>query len=169
MSRTATSPIPTHQERLTPSAAIWVIATALAASSGLVVLAVDRAAAAGLSAVAVLSTAWALRRTSPFVLVRDGWLRAGQARIPLHHLGRAVVLDSARMTQLRGPAGDARAFWCHRPWIPGGVVVEVVDPRDPVPYWLISSRKPDRLAAALTGAAHLPGRHRGQAHSRQTS
>jgi hypothetical protein len=30
------------------------------------------------------------------------------------------------------------------------VRVEVVDPQDPTPYWLVSTRRPDDLARALT-------------------
>jgi hypothetical protein len=31
------------------------------------------------------------------------------------------------------------------------VAVTVVDPRDPTPYWYVSSRSPERLAVALEG------------------
>jgi hypothetical protein len=31
----------------------------------------------------------------------------------------------------------------------GGVRVDVADPDDPTPYWLVSSRHPDKLAEAL--------------------
>ena len=30
------------------------------------------------------------------------------------------------------------------------------DPDDPAPYWLVSTRHPDRLAAALLGASAEP-------------
>jgi hypothetical protein len=34
--------------------------------------------------------------------------------------------------------------------VPGGVRVDVADDDDPTPYWLVSSRRPAALAAALT-------------------
>ena len=71
-------------------------------------------------------------------------------------LGRVRVLDRERMEALRGVEADVRAYLCQRGWVPGGVVVEVVDPEDPVPYWLISSRKPQGLAAALERANGEP-------------
>jgi len=52
-------------------------------------------------------------------------------------------------------------------------VVEITDPADPVPYWLISSRRPERLVAALRAAVAAssgdePSDGSGQAHSRHT-
>ncbi|HWJ84512.1 MAG TPA: DUF3093 family protein, partial [Cellulomonas sp.] len=36
-------------------------------------------------------------------------------------------------------------------WIHAGVRIELVDPADPTPYWIVTSRRPDELAAALRG------------------
>jgi hypothetical protein len=36
-----------------------------------------------------------------------------------------------------------------RPWIGPGVQVWVDDADDPTPYWVVSSRHPDRLVRAL--------------------
>ena len=43
-----------------------------------------------------------------------------------------------------------------------GVIVEITDPQDPTPYWLLSSSSPQRLAAALEQAEResLPARSR---------
>jgi Protein of unknown function (DUF3093) len=148
---------PLHRERLWPSAGVWLGCCLVAAALGLTVLAVTSAAvAAAVSLAAVLITAAALAWTSAVVEVRDGQLRAGRARVPVSALGRVRVLDRTRMEALRGVEADVRAYLCQRGWVPGGVVVEVVDPDDPVPYWLISSRKPERLAAALERANGEP-------------
>ena len=37
------------------------------------------------------------------------------------------------------------------------VRVPVEDPADPAPYWLVSSRRPDQLAAALRAGLSRPG------------
>lgn len=49
-----------------------------------------------------------------------------------------------------GPRADARAYLAHRGWIRTAIQVEVRDDADPTPYWLISTRRADELAAALT-------------------
>jgi len=150
---------PLHRERLWPSAGVWIGCCLVAAAIGLTVLAVvPPVVALAVALVAVALTAGAMTATSAVVEVRDGELRAGEARVPVSQLGRVRVLDRERMDALRGVDADVRAYMCQRGWLRRGVVVEIVDPDDPVPYWLISSRKPERLAAALTRADGEPSR-----------
>ena len=121
---------------------------------------------------AVALAGWALARSSVVIAISAGELVAGRARIPVGLLGSVRELDVAQMRALRGPRADARAYLCQRGWIPAGVAVEIDDPGDPVPYWLLSSRRPGRLAAALRTAIDAdagPPPSAGQAHSRQTS
>ena len=44
---------------------------------------------------------------------------------------------------------DPAAFVLHRTWVGPMVLVVLDDPDDPTPYWLISSRDPEKLIAAL--------------------
>jgi hypothetical protein len=137
-----------YRESLLPSPTVWVVVLAVTASLGLTVLTVLGAAGAlALAAVAVAAGTAALLLSSARVEVAAGQLQAGRARIPVGALGRVAVVPADRMTALRGREGDARAYLCQRPWIAEGVVVEVDDPADPVPYWLISSRRPRRVGA----------------------
>jgi Protein of unknown function (DUF3093) len=148
---------PTHRERLWPTFGVWVGCVFVAAALGLTVLAVTSAAVAGaVSLLAVAATVSALVATSPVVEVRDGELRAGRAHVPVEVLGRVRVLDRDGMEALRGRDADVDAYVCQRGWLPRGVAVEITDPEDPVPYWLISSRTPERLAAALLRADDEP-------------
>ena len=48
---------------------------------------------------------------------------------------------------------DARAYLLLRPYLSRAVMVPVDDPADPTPYWLVSTRRPDELVAALDAAA----------------
>lgn len=86
------------------------------------------------------------------VEVSGGRLHAGKARIGLEHVGEVTPLDAEAMRRLAGQDADARAYLLLRPYLKRGVRVEITDPADPAPYWLISSRRPDRLAAALMGS-----------------
>ena len=85
------------------------------------------------------------------VAVSDGRLQAGTARIGLEHVVEVTALDAEAMRLLAGRDADARAFLLLRPYLKRGVRVEITDPADPAPYWLVSSRHPDRVAAALMG------------------
>ena len=51
--------------------------------------------------------------------------------------------------KLRGQNADPAAFNATRFWVSTGVKVELKDKNDPTPYWLIATRKPKKLAAAL--------------------
>ena len=94
---------------------------------------------------------WALLVTAPRVRVDERVLRAGRARLPRAVVGRVRTLDAATTRRLRGVDTDAAAYLCVRSWVPRAVLVEVRDPADPHPYWLVSTRHPERLAAALAG------------------
>jgi hypothetical protein len=62
------------------------------------------------------------------------------------------VIDVEARRDLLGPDADPLAFVVQRPWISGGVRIDLDDPADPSPYWYVSSRHPRRLAAALLEA-----------------
>jgi hypothetical protein len=81
--------------------------------------------------------------------VRDGILYAGPARIELQHLGEVEALDKEATRRVHGVDADARAFLCMRPYIYRAVRITIEDPADPTPYWLVSTRHPRTLAAAL--------------------
>lgn len=81
--------------------------------------------------------------------VRDGSLYAGPAHITLDLLGPAEALDAANTRRVAGVDADARAFLLLRPYLKRSLKVEVLDPADPTPYWLLSTRRPVQLAEAL--------------------
>ena len=86
------------------------------------------------------------------ISVADGVLSAGRAQITTDYVGAVTPLDPEEMRLQAGRDADARAFLLLRPYLKRGVRVDLTDPSDPAPYWLISSRRPDRLAAALVEA-----------------
>lgn len=83
------------------------------------------------------------------IAVADGWLVAGRASIDLSYCGEARVLDAEQWRAQMGPRADARAYLMSRAYIDTGVLVTINDPHDSTPYWMLSSRHPDRLVAAL--------------------
>lgn len=83
------------------------------------------------------------------VQVRDEMLFVPGARIGLHHLTEPVVLDRSALRQQTGPMADRDAFVVSRPWLHSAVRVMLTDPDDDTPYWVIGTRRPARLAAAL--------------------
>ena len=139
----------TYRERLWP--APWVfIATGLVIPASLLVflpisLPVGVAGAIGLYGAILI----ALIATTATIEVTDTDFRAGRARMPRSVIARAVPFEGAEATAERGVRLDARAWLLLRGWIPGVVRVELDDPQDPTPYWLVATRNSSRLAAAL--------------------
>jgi hypothetical protein len=90
------------------------------------------------------------------ISVHGQTFRAGRARIPVALLGVPVALDAAGSRRLAGVDADARAYLLLRPYVKRSVQVPVQDPADPAPYWLVSTRRPERLVAALEAAVAAP-------------
>jgi hypothetical protein len=83
------------------------------------------------------------------VAVDEGALHAGRAVLPRDVIGAVNVLDHEGTRRALGQDADARAFLVTRPYCRQAVKVEVADAADPTPYWIISSRDPERLASSL--------------------
>ncbi len=81
--------------------------------------------------------------------VGDGEITAGRARLALPAVGEVAELDEAQTRALRGPAADPAAVILMRPYLSQAVYVEVTDPSLGTPYWLLSTRHPAELAAAI--------------------
>lgn len=76
-------------------------------------------------------------------------LRVGPAHLPVSQIGRADVVTGEAKREALGPRLDPEAFVLHRPWVGPVVRIEVIDPDDPTPYWVVSTRRPEELLAAL--------------------
>lgn len=147
---TDTAPSSTaFRERLWPGPLGWSFALGFAAFVLVAVLPVHEGAAVTAAVVAAVAGVTVAIRTATVVRVADGELRAGRAHIPLALLGPARALDREGVRTALGPGSDAREFACLRAWIPGAVQVQVTDPDDPTPSWLVSTRRPSELVAAL--------------------
>jgi hypothetical protein len=151
-----------YDERLAVPLRWWVQGTMLVATLWLaMVVALPTTAAwtitgLALAAMTLLLGSYGATR----VTVRDGQLWAGRAHIDLGLLGDVTALDAEGTRRQAGADADARAHLVLRPYLKRSVRVDLADPADPTPYWLVSSRHPDALAAAVHGAkARLaPGR-----------
>jgi hypothetical protein len=140
------------RERLWPSWWLVPVVLLLGTGFGLVAAPFGGVAVVTVAILATLALAVMLFATTTSVAVEGGTFVAGRARIPLALLGDPQVLDADAMRAARGPELDARAYLCLRGWIAGGVRVPVLDPQDPAPYWLVSSRRPGELAEAVRRA-----------------
>ncbi len=149
-----------YRERLTPS--LWILASAavIGPMASLVLAPLDPTAALVAGAAIGLLVIVGLVALSPVVEVRDGVLRAGRARIDVKWLGDPLILRGEDARQARGPGLDRNSWLLIRGGIDGLAVIPLEDPDDPIGSWVVSTRTPDRLAAAID-------RSRDYAQSRQ--
>lgn len=136
-------------ERLTPSPGTFVATGLLIPAVLLIFLPVSLPVAIGCALLFFAAAVAALLALSPAVQVGGGRLRAGRARLPMSAIGAAEVFRGAEATAERGPRLDARAFLCIRGWVDPVVRVTLDDPTDPCPYWIVSTRRPEELVAAI--------------------
>ncbi|WP_375475533.1 DUF3093 domain-containing protein [uncultured Jatrophihabitans sp.] len=86
------------------------------------------------------------------VEVVEGELRVRGAHLPLRYVTGSIGLDGPTLRRVVGREGDPAAHVSIRPWIGPGVQVWIDDEDDPTPYWVVSTRHPDRLVGALRAA-----------------
>jgi len=72
-----------------------------------------------------------------------------RAHIERRYLGDVIALDAKEMARVRGRDADPAAYLALRFWQPKGIQIFLNDDRDPTPYWLITSKRPNDLVAAL--------------------
>ena len=150
----APAPAASYRERLSVPIRWWAQGTMLIATLWLaVIVAVPPVGAWAITAVAVaLMAALFLSYGSATIVVADGELRAGRARLDLRYVREVEALDADATRLAFGRDADVRAHLLLRPYRKRAVKVHLDDPQDPTPYWLLSTRRPQALAAALAAA-----------------
>jgi hypothetical protein len=141
-------PKPIFEERLSPS---WSVIIALSMSGPMVLLSAlpfGPTLAFTLAFAVPLALILGAFYLSPMIVVNENFSR-GKFEIPLSALGGGEVFRAEQARLERGPRLDANAKLAIRGDIDPVVKISVIDPQDPTPYILVSTRRPDELVAAL--------------------
>ena len=140
-----------YRERLTVPKSWWIVVLLFGCICGWIMVVATNATLGVVGAVAGTAAAGLLTWSYGSLTIRADAdrLDVGGAHLDAAHIGAVTPLDRAAFRASLGPEADARAWLRTRPYIDGGVRVDLDDPSDPVPYWLVSSRRPEAVAAAL--------------------
>ena len=141
---------PLFRERLYVPIRWWVIAAVGVAIGGAEVFAgFDWHVVVLIYAVLGIPTAAILLATGHLtVIVDEDGLHARGDTLASASIVQMQRLDHAQTRRQLGPAGDRTAHLVARSYVPESVAIRT--PEDSgVPYWLVSTRRPDELMAAL--------------------
>ncbi|MEU2583484.1 DUF3093 domain-containing protein [Streptomyces avermitilis] len=144
---------PPYEERLTAPRTWWLTCFLVGVSMALILLPFGTlpllgGLVGGTAVAAVVASSYGSIR----IRVVGDSLIAGDAKIPVSALGKAEIMDQEEARAWRTYKANPRAFMLLRSYIPTALRVEVTDPQDPTPYLYLSTREPERLAAALKAA-----------------
>lgn len=77
------------------------------------------------------------------------YLSVGKAEIEARFIKEVIPLNESEMKYERSSGLNPRAYLALRFWVKGGMKVLLDDPRDPTPYWLVSSRRANEFKKYL--------------------
>jgi hypothetical protein len=148
-----------YRERLLVPWWTWPVALAFAAFLASEVFLGAPTALAWVPYVVLLSATTAGLLVLGRIVVRvDGEeLHVDDAHLPVRLITEVNVLDPEAKRAVLGPVAERYAFVVQRPWIGSAVRIVIDDPEDPTPYWIVSSRQPAKLAAAIVAARDTAG------------
>lgn len=139
----------TYRERLWPSP--WAIVSFFPLVPALVLISAPFNIWLGIAVSVALYAAivTAMIARSPRIEVIPSSLIYGNALLETEFIGAVSAFTGDAARAQRGVNLDARAWTKFRAFTDGVVRIELIDPEDPTPYWLVSSRDPIALTAAL--------------------
>lgn len=143
---------PVYEERLWPAVWIWAVAAGMAGASILVFAPINIITGVIAAVVIGIILTILLIVSTPRIRVTSGDLDVGRARIERRFIGQVEGFRGEDATEQRGTALNATAYQCIRGWISPVVRVEITDDLDRTPYWIMSTRHPEELVAALVGS-----------------
>lgn len=144
--------MPTFSERLVPGIGTLLATCLLAPATLLILLPISLPIGIVAAVVVTAGAILALVLTAPVVSIEQGVLHAGRARIEVAFTGTAEAFRGADAVRARGVELDARAWTLLRGWVDPVLRIPIEDADDPAPYWVVSTRRPGALSAALDAA-----------------
>lgn len=137
-------------ERLKWSFSLWIIAILANLLLAITLWGIlDTSSTLVISAIFLSLTVISGLRNILEIRVDAQMLRVGRATLDRKYIREVIELDRTAMKRARGIELDPAAYLAIKSWIPTGLKILLNDPKDPTPYWLISSKKYREFAKAL--------------------
>ena len=88
------------------------------------------------------------------ITVTQGWLLVGPAAIERAFIYNFESLDKSQMRNARGIESSPLDYFQIRFWVPGGLSLQLRDPRDKTIAWKVSTNNGDELSKVLGNPVH---------------
>ncbi|MET4780144.1 DUF3093 domain-containing protein [Glaciihabitans sp. UYNi722] len=141
-----------YRERLWASAWVFISTALVIPASLMVFLPINIGVGVIVAIVLYGGCVFLLIATAPVIEVTPEEFRAGRARLPIRFLGPIEGFRTEEATLERGQRLDSRAWLLIRGWVGPIVRIDVLDENDPTPYWVVSTRHPEDVVAAVARA-----------------
>ena len=106
------------------------------------------------SAIEILLLLIAQNKSALEITVTKGWLLVGPAAIERAFIHNFQALSKNEFQRVRGVEGDPASYLQIRFWVNTAIKIELRDPKDRTPYWLVSTNRANELAKILNVADH---------------
>ncbi|TAP27609.1 MULTISPECIES: DUF3093 domain-containing protein [Micrococcaceae] len=143
-----------YTEKLWPSASTWIWPIIIAITAGVAVAPINVILGWSVGAAFLIALVVIFLVRVPAIEVTESTVSAGRASIEREFIGEVTGYRGNDAFKQRGQKLHGLAYMVLRGWLDGVVKMEVTDERDTTPYWLISTRRPEELAAALSGVMY---------------
>lgn len=155
---TAPMEVRPYRERLTVPAAYWLLTVPMVVLLGAEAYFFVDGFIPPLVIVALflIAALFLMNWSSATIEVNGTVLRAARDTLALAEVSAVIALDEKQAAALRGPRADPAARLLLRPYLNRAVYIALADPGAGVPYWLVATRHPEELAAAIENARHDP-------------
>jgi hypothetical protein len=140
---------PLYKERVLPNFGTFAAVFALLPSIAIISEPFDIRIGLAVGVVVVITIWTLLILRAPTIELSQLELRVGRVGIFRNLIGEAEVISKDRIFLERGPNLDPGAHKVFQGSVKTAIKIAILDPEDPTPYWLISTRKPDKLVELL--------------------
>lgn len=149
MTELKSSDKPLYSERVLPNIGTFVATFVFLPSAAIVSEPFDVRVGLVIGVFGVLII-WALLFVkAPRIQVSRTDLKVNQVSIPLTLVGEPITISKNEIFEERGPKLKLEAHKVFQGTVTTALKIPILDPEDPTPYWLISTRNPGKFAQAI--------------------
>ena len=139
-------------ERLLPSVGFWISSFVLALTLGAGLWFANKYLGYATFLLVMLACSWFMLKTAPKYQLSESIIQAGEQSVSVWDIGEVSVLTQEELQQELGPELSATAHLIINGYKGAAIKFQITDLDNPVPYWILSTRKATDFAAAITAA-----------------